>query len=174
MKLLIVRHGIAMARDDYQALPGPDMRSRNDEQRPLTDFGIRKMHKNAKGLRQLLRDPEILLTSPLKRTVETCEILQKVWPEAKRFDLDELTPGTRPEKLIDWFRHNEEYSDKTVVLVGHETQLSVLIGWFITGARGFSELKKGGACLIEFESGPRKQQGRLRWWVSPKILSSLR
>ena len=35
------------------------------------------------------------------------------------------------------------------------------------------ELKKGGACLVEFEGKPRAGRGRLAWAIPPGILRDL-
>ena len=172
MKLLVVRHAIAMERVDYQSQPGTDEGQRDDELRPLTAEGVRKMRKNAKGLRKLVREPGLILTSPLTRALQTTEILQAAWPGLHRFETRALEPGAHPDRLIDWFRQNKKFADDFAIVVGHEPQLSHLVSWLMAGAsRPLLELKKGGACLIEFPKTPAKSKGELRWLVTPKILS---
>jgi phosphohistidine phosphatase len=87
MKLLIIRHAIAMERAEYHA----DVRRRakasgvgdpdhsNDDLRPLTEKGMRKMRKNASGLNRLTGRPDLLVSSPLKRAKQTAEILASEW-----------------------------------------------------------------------------------------------
>lgn len=182
MKLLIVRHAIAMEREDYQktarlasavVTDPPAASTKDDEFRPLTLEGIRKMRKNAKGLKRLVPQPELLISSPLTRATQTAEILQETWIGLDCLQANELKPGTHPDALIDWFHQHPEFAKKKsfVAVVGHEPHLSHLVSWFLSGAnRALLSLKKGGACLIEFDGAPRKGKGQLKFLVSGKCL----
>jgi len=66
MRLYIVRHAIAVA----QGTPGFEA-----DKRPLTEEGIEKMRRAAKGLRKLAVHPHTILCSPLPRALQTAEIL---------------------------------------------------------------------------------------------------
>lgn len=173
MKLLVVRHAIAMEREDYQnapALPGENSKAeqKNDELRPLTLEGLRKMRKNVKGLKELVRKPDLIITSPLTRAVQTAEILKEVWAGVTIVESDSLKPGAHPDALIEWFLQHPEFAKNKslVAVVGHEPQLSHLVSWLLNGAnRSLISLKKGGACLVAFEGAPRKSRGQLRFLV---------
>src|SRR5436190_1246413 len=69
MQLLIVRHGIAEERETWAP--------RNDDLRPLTEEGKKKMKEAAKGLHALVPKLEVLASSPLTRAVQTATILAK-------------------------------------------------------------------------------------------------
>ncbi|MES2857246.1 MAG: phosphoglycerate mutase family protein, partial [Bdellovibrionota bacterium] len=71
MKLLVVRHAIAMKREDFKG--------KSDDSRPLTEAGISKMKRNAEGLASLVSAPALLVTSPLVRAVQTFDILRETW-----------------------------------------------------------------------------------------------
>jgi phosphohistidine phosphatase len=60
----------------------------------------------------------------------------------------------------------------SVALVGHEPNLGELAARLI-GARVALEFKKGGICRIDFETLPPKANGRLRWFVTPRMLRRL-
>jgi phosphohistidine phosphatase len=171
MKLLVVRHAIAMDREDYQKSPpiAPEKDSvKNDEHRPLTLEGLRKMRKGAKNLRELIRKPDLMISSPLTRAVQTAEILMESWSGLPCVESDALKPGAHPDALIEWFLQHPEFSKKKslVAVVGHEPQLSHLASWLIAGAnRSLLTLKKGGACLIEFDGAPRKGRGQLKFLI---------
>jgi len=61
-----------------------------------------------------------------------------------------------------------------VTIVGHEPQLGRLVTYLITGSNHSGvELKKGGACLIEFDAKPEAARGRLIWAIAPGILRDL-
>jgi phosphohistidine phosphatase len=58
MQLLIVRHAIAMEREEFAKTGRPD------SDRPLTDTGRRRMRKNARGLQRISPHPDLIATSP--------------------------------------------------------------------------------------------------------------
>ena len=70
MLLLLVRHAHAGDRDPSQ---WPD-----DTQRPLTDKGRKAHAKVARALRNLELAPELVLTSPWLRAMQTAEIMRDV------------------------------------------------------------------------------------------------
>ena len=68
MNLYILRHGIAADRGfDY-----PD-----DDLRPLTDKGIRRMRREAKGMDAMGVAPDLIISSTLVRAIQTAEIVQQ-------------------------------------------------------------------------------------------------
>lgn len=123
------------------------------------------MRRAAKGLRKIAPDLEILASSPLVRAKETAEIIERVFGGPPVTELAALAPGAAAEELLGWLR---EQRVSSVALVGHEPDLSCLAAYLLTGeARGFLELKKGAACMVEFESAPAAGRGRLSWSLAP-------
>jgi len=62
-----------------------------------------------------------------------------------------------------------------VAVVGHEPYLAFLAGWLLTGRHeSFVELKKGGACLLEFDDPPAAGNATLVWSIAPAQLRTLR
>ncbi len=72
MKLLVMRHAIAMDREEFARSGNPD------DLRPLTARGARRMKRVAKGLRAQIESLDHLATSPLTRAVETAEIVVSI------------------------------------------------------------------------------------------------
>ena len=70
MRLYLMRHGIAIDRED------PDCPT--EEERYLTSKGIDRTRSAAHGLAELKVKPAVLLTSPLVRAVQTGEIVCEV------------------------------------------------------------------------------------------------
>lgn len=184
MKLLIVRHAIAMDREDYQSAPaagdlrkdgGRGVERKDDSLRPLTPEGIRKMRKQARGLAALGMKPSVLVTSPFTRTLQTAEILNEVWPALDIRECSALKPGSSPASLIKWLRENIDDEIDTVCLVGHEPHLTQFIGWLLTGhQQTLLVLKKGGACLLDFDALPARSAGQLLWHATPALLRAIR
>ncbi|HVK62605.1 MAG TPA: histidine phosphatase family protein, partial [Bdellovibrionales bacterium] len=149
MKLLIVRHAIAMDREDFKSAS----KRQSDDMRPLTDEGVRKMRKNAKGLARIAHKPDLVISSPLVRAIQTSEILQIEWSSSTA-KCDALKPDAAPIELARWLAGYKTaiQTNHTVAIVGHEPHLSRLIAWCLESSHTEAfELKKGGACLIEFE-----------------------
>src|SRR5581483_8354066 len=70
MRLYLMRHGIAIDREDPDCPPDPE--------RFLTPKGIQRTRAAARGLRALRVKPAALLTSPYVRAVQTGEIVCEV------------------------------------------------------------------------------------------------
>ncbi len=166
MKLLVIRHAIAQDRQDF-AESGD-----SDEQRPLTSEGIAKMQRAAKGLKNTIEKIDILATSPLTRALETAAIISTEFEMGEADVIAALQPGATVEEFEQWA--SSHAGRDVVAIVGHEPHLSSLVTWLIAG-RGNSavELKKGGACLVEFDLAPRAGRGILKWLLSPRQLRQL-
>lgn len=147
MRLILIRHGKAADREVF-AESGKD-----DSLRPLTPGGKRQMKRGAKGLRKLLGKVDLLATSPLKRAVQTAEIVYDTFDDKPQFvELDLLSgDGQEPAKFIAWLKEHDLDAATTVAIVGHEPDLSHWAGWFLSGQKkGLVVMKKGAACVIDF------------------------
>jgi phosphohistidine phosphatase len=166
MRLLIVRHGIAMDRDEFATT------GQSDDLRPLTTAGRRRMRGVAKGLATVVV-PDLIATSPLTRAVETAKILGRAYDIEIGATVDALRPDSPPKEFIAWARTRP--SESTVAIVGHEPHLSQLVAWLTTGQlSAFVELKKGGACLLDFEHAPQQSGGTMLWLMRPSQLEALK
>ena len=165
-ELVLVRHAKAEERD---GVVWPD-----DALRPLTARGREKMHEAAAGLRLVLPDVDWIVTSPLTRAAETADILAHCFlPRLPVEVCRELCPGGNFKALLAFLSQRSEC--RRIVLVGHETDLTLLAGELLgvrnSAAFGF---RKGGCCLLEFEQWLAPGKGRLRWWLTPGLLRLLR
>lgn len=127
MILIYVRHAVAMDRDDFAKYCIEKGLDADDEQRPLTAEGRRKMKKNAEGLVTALhsfsdskagvvRGRPLIISSPLVRAVDTAAILAQAFErptKSKRKvrgkrgykpDLvtPTLSPGQHPKEFRDY------------------------------------------------------------------------
>jgi len=162
MDVMVVRHGIAM--DRYEALE----RCVGDRDRPLTDKGSSRMNRIADGLARRASGVSSIFSSPLRRAIETADILAKAYGKLARIDTPALLPEADPDELVEILSH---VPDSAVALVGHEPHLSGFVSWCLTGQRSpVLELKKGGACLVRFDEAPRQNGGRLIWLAPPALL----
>lgn len=161
-RILIVRHAIAMDRVEA-AEAGID-----DAERALTKDGWRKMKEIAEGLHPWISGLDVIATSPWLRAVQTAEILAGAF-DAKLKETDLLLPGQDHGELLAWIDRIPD--KKQVAIVGHEPGLSRWSGWAITGRdAAIFPLKKGGACMIEFDDALAPGQATLSWLMTPAQL----
>ncbi len=164
MILYVVRHGIAAP----HGTPGVA-----EDERPLTDEGIRKMNEVARGLKVLAVKPELILTSPLPRALQTARIVQETVDRNIALRTVEcLSPaGSRADLYAELHRERKAAS---VMLVGHQPSLGEIAGEIAWGsADNYIELKKGGACCLEVEELRTVPVGTLVWLATPSLLRKL-
>jgi phosphohistidine phosphatase len=165
MKLYIVRHAIAVPHGS----PGV-----SEDDRPLTEEGIRKMRQAASGLCCLGYVPDLILTSPLVRAGQTAEILIETFGERTELRIaSSLAPGGNRKEL---FREIARQAKKLggLMLVGHQPSLGEIAGEIIWETpEHYIELKKGGACAIELESVQPVPRGSLISLLTPSILRQI-
>ena len=162
-ELYFVRHGLAEERGDAW----PD-----DAKRPLTDEGVSRMRKAARGLARLGISVEVVLTSPLVRARQTAELLAAgLAPRPSLVNVDSLAPdGSYAAVIADLEKHARK---SRMALVGHEPMIGELAARLI-GSRHPIEFKKGAVCRIDLEDLPPAGPGDLRWLLTPKILRALK
>lgn len=165
-ELYLMRHGIAADSDGEGVV--------EDAKRPLTPEGKLKLRAIAKGLESIGVELEWIVTSPLKRAVETGEIVAgSIAASAPRDLCEALAPGTESAQEVIAFLSRQR--DRTrVLLVGHEPDLSGLAAQLAGAGRSARfAFKKGACCLISFEEFPTPTSGHLSWWLTPRILRKL-
>jgi phosphohistidine phosphatase len=163
MRLLVIRHGKAIERDRFAAT------GQDDSERPLTRKGRERMIEASRGLRILLPEISLIATSPLVRAEQTARIIAEAYPGVVLVERDELAPEAETESLLHWLKQQHE---KVIAVVGHEPNLSELIGEMVkSGEETIDDLKKGAMCLIEFAGRCDRGAGKLIWQKSAKQLA---
>jgi phosphohistidine phosphatase len=169
MQVILFRHGIAV---DAQEAADKGIK---EHDRPLTRPGIARTAEAVEGLHALVKSVDLIAHSPLVRARQTADILAKAYPSARRVETRTLRPGTAAETLAQFVAQRASSgAPDTVILVGHEPDLSLWAAWATTGERrSLFSLKKAGACLIEFEGKPQAAAGRLLWLLPAGVLRKL-
>ncbi len=166
MRVVLLRHAIAQDREVFAR------RHKSDDARPLTAKGRRRMAGVARGLRTLIPTLDVVASSPLKRAVETAEILARAYDRNEVERLPALAPGGSPEAVLEWLRARTDAG--CVVLVGHEPDLSELASYLLLEAVApLFAFKKGGACLLEFGDAIEGGEATLTWLLHPRHLRAL-
>jgi phosphohistidine phosphatase len=166
MELLVIRHGAAMDKEEFAKT------GKSDDLRPLTSAGMEEMKEIARGLRELVKKIDVLATSPLVRAVQTAEIIGAAYDIPVSQTTTALSPDSEPEEFEKWYA---DFGDvKRIAVVGHEPHLTGLVSWLLTGEEdAIIELKKGGVCLLEFDSGIKGGSGVLNWLMTPGQLTRI-
>ena len=164
MDCVFVRHGIAVAREEWEG---------KDVDRPLTEKGKRRVREVAAGLRRLDVRPTVIYASPARRAVETAQLLHSLPASSTLMQLrDELLPEASPTEVIRLIQ--DIPPESCVICIGHEPQLGMAASVLLSRRASASfPLKKAGACLIELPIPAKPGRGVLRWWLTPNQLRAI-
>jgi phosphohistidine phosphatase len=161
MELYIVRHGIAVDREDPKCPADPE--------RFLTDEGMEKSRQVAKGVAEVASVPDLMLTSPYLRAVQTAEIFADVleYSKNKIRKSELLLPGAEPMQLFREIAKDKDLS--SVFVVGHAPHLDDLLATAIGTKHHVTALKKAGVAFVELKRLV-PPSGELVWLATPKLL----
>jgi phosphohistidine phosphatase len=162
-QLYFIRHGVAEERGDKW----PD-----DTKRPLSEDGVARLRKCARGLSALGVKFDVILTSPLVRARQTAEIMAGVSdPRPAITSVDSLSPGGSYQDVLTDLEKQSRRG--RIALVGHETAIGEIAARF-AGSRHRFPFKKGAVCLIQLDTMPPGRPGTLLWFLTPRILRSIK
>ncbi len=161
MKIHILRHGIAVVRDDLDV--------ENDAARRLTPKGKRQLRQIAASMKKMGLRFDLILSSPYLRAKQTAEIVAESSKLKRRLRFsDALAPDGSPKILIRQLNELKP-APENVLLVGHEPYLSRLVSLLTTGGLELiMDFKKGGLCKLEIEKLNHGRCATLVWLLTPK------
>jgi phosphohistidine phosphatase len=162
MNLYLLRHA--------NALNIGEQGVQTDEDRPLSGEGRERVALLAGALQRLGLSFDCVLSSPLRRSMETAEELlrQLGLTGTAVTPCDRLGPAEPCRKLGKGLLTVES---ENVLLVGHEPDLSRHAAWLIGSKKAHLEFAKGGMALIRCDGAPQKGAGTLVWLITPKWLA---
>lgn len=161
MIIYIVRHASA-----GQHLTNP----KKDEKRPLDADGIDQCGAVGRALAALNAQPDVIISSPLKRATQTASLIgNELGYEGKLI----LEPAMRPEGAFSDFRRLvEKYSKhEAIMVVGHNPSITEFLARFITksGSEALIDFKKGAVARVETV----RHAATLNWFFTPKIAKAI-
>jgi phosphohistidine phosphatase len=161
MHLYLIRHGDAI---DHRH---PSVTS--DAMRALTDLGHDEVALAARLLGRLNVQPDLVLSSPLVRAMQTAEIIAEALMAAPLVTIsNELAPGGSPAGVLhDLLQHLRTGS---VVLAGHNPGIGQLAGFLCWGQTETAvPFRTATVCRIDLpDTHPEPGTGDLRWLVPPR------
>ena len=164
MDLYILRHGKA----------GHSSGNPDDHKRPLTPAGRKEIRAIARWMESEKISFDGIASSPLVRANETARIVARTLNLEDRVVIwDDLAPGGDPDSVC----YEASQSGKnTLLAIGHEPDLSTLIGRIITrGEMASVLLTKGGLAKIRyFAFDDQHPSGSLQWLLTAKQILMMR
>jgi phosphohistidine phosphatase len=166
MMLYVMRHALA-----EDAAAGVD-----DAARHLTEKGRERTRAAAAGMRAMGIVPDVILTSPLARALETAELIAAAYDGHQAAQVRPAL-GIGPSvadaiaAIVPFARHDN------VIIVGHEPQLTAMIATLLTGAADAMHLRmRKGACVaLELPIGRLERGGaELHWMMTQRQLRKLK
>jgi phosphohistidine phosphatase len=141
-----------------EAEPGDDGR--------LTDAGAAALRAASPAWRALNLRPEVVITSPLPRAVQTGELVAEALALASPpIDDPRLAPGAGWDAMAQSLAAHG--AERSALFVGHEPDLSGAIQ-LLTGAASV-RMRKGGIACVEFYGVPEAGTGELAWLLDPDL-----
>jgi phosphohistidine phosphatase len=139
---------------------------KKDEKRPLDAEGIEQCGFVGRALAALNVQPDVIISSPLKRATQTASLIgNEIGYEAKLL----LEPALRPEgTFADFRRMLEKYAkQEAIMVVGHNPSITDFLAKMIAkaGCEALIDFKKGAVARIETE----RRAATLNWFFSPKL-----
>jgi len=164
MQLFLVRHGIAIDREDPKC-PA-------EAERYLTEEGIKKTREVARGVAAMSEKPDLLLTSPYIRATQTADLFAAAlkYPKQKIRKTNLLLPGS---DVAAFFRElARDKNAESVFCFGHAPHLDEVIAAVLGSKHDATSLKKAGVACLELRR-VAPPSGTLVWLATPKLLKKL-
>jgi len=153
MKLHIVRHAEAV--DQSSTIP--------DDYRYLTCRGRTRFRRVADTLKKCDIDPDVIVSSPLLRAVQTAEILAEtirftgeliIWPM--------LADNLNLPRLYEYLENISPVRE--LVMVGHEPDLGLVVGELLDHSP--CSIKKGGGVTLKIKLQQPEIAANFLWMVT--------
>ena len=164
MNLYLMRHAIAAELEE----------NTEDNQRPLTEIGRKKLGKIARNLEKLDLKFDVILTSPYLRACQTADVVADALDIKSKnvVETENLTPLGFAEKLVEEINAREPVEN--MLIVGHEPFLSQLIGTLVAGDVSLSiDMKKAGLCKLSIEQLTYGRCATFEWLLTPAQLTAI-
>jgi len=139
---------------------------KKDEKRPLDADGIEQCGLIGRALAALNIQPDVIISSPLKRATQTAALIgNEIGYESKL----PLEAALRPEaSFADFRRMLDRYAkQEAIMVVGHNPSITDFLANIIakSGCEAMIDFKKGAVARVETE----RRAAILHWFITPKM-----
>jgi phosphohistidine phosphatase len=157
MIIYFVRHASA---GQHLANPG------KDEKRALDKDGIEQCGSVGRALAALDVQPDVIISSPLKRATQTASLVGNELGYEQKLQLE---PAMRPEAAFTDFRRMlDKYNrHESVMVVGHNPSITDFLAKIIakSGCEAQIDFKKGAVARVE----TGRRSATLDWFFTPRL-----
>ncbi len=161
MNIYLIRHG-----DAEKAVIG-----KKDFDRELTQSGKLKMKLAAQSWKNLIEKFDLIISSPLIRTLQTANIIAEVYEVKSKSIIDKkLSPGSRSESIIE-LANAANVED--IAFVGHQPDMSEILSDLISSKGVVVDFKKGAVAKISFHNKAHISKGVLEFLVPASAYNNL-
>jgi phosphohistidine phosphatase len=164
MQLFLVRHGIAIDREDPKC-PA-------EAERYLTEEGIKKTREVARGVAAISKKPDLLLSSPYVRAMQTAQLFAAAlkYPKQKIRKTNLLLPGSDVAAFFRELAHDK--NAERVFCFGHAPHLDEVIAAVLGSKHDATSMKKAGVACFDLRRVV-PPSGTLAWLATPKLLKKI-
>lgn len=157
MQVYLLRHGIA---EEGAGI--------SDADRSLTNEGRQKLKHVLTTVEASDVAVDLILTSPLKRAVQTAEIAAEVLGyKQESVRTRALTPSATPEEAWEELRVHKDVG--SVLLVGHNPLFSHLAAFLLNAPNMQIDFKKGAMMNVEIVSFRPQPHAFLGWYLTARL-----
>jgi len=158
MEIYLLRHGIA--EDGHAGQP--------DSERALTPEGKKKLRATLRMARDGGMSPTLIMTSPLRRAVQTAQIAAEVLDfKGELLRTKALSPSSSPRSVWEEVRVHKD--ERRILLSGHEPLFSSLAAFLLATPNLQTDFKKGAIVRIDVDRFTAEAHGVLKWMLVPKL-----
>ncbi len=162
MLVFVIRHAAAATSGSFA----------RDCERPLTNDGIERMKRVAKGLKKIGVEVQSVFSSPFVRARETAEIVAKeIMAKPQVTECAELAGGRGAKEALGFIAKTNA---EQIAVVGHEPQLGDLVSLMVAGnSKTIVDMKKASVSCVECEGKAAAGEGILLWHLVPSVVEAL-
>jgi phosphohistidine phosphatase len=143
--------------------------SGRDEDRRLTDSGLKQAEAAGRGIAVVSKGISLVLTSPYRRAWQTAEAAARALGVEALRSTRALEPDRDPDEVLSKI---QEKGEDAVLLVGHAPLLGHLLGRLVSGGSDADvPLSKASAAWLTL--GENVRRARLRAFLPARILERL-
>jgi phosphohistidine phosphatase len=160
MNIYLIRHG-----DAEKISIG-----KKDSDRELTSTGRVKLKSAVINWKNLIKDLDFIITSPLTRAAQTANIIAEVYGAGDKIMIDKkLSPGSRTESIIEIAN---SLNGLEIAFVGHQPDLSEILSDLISPKAAYIDFKKGAIAKVSFGNKAGMARGTLEFLIPVSVFNS--
>ena len=156
MEIYLLRHGIA-----EEGRPGM-----KDADRALTPDGREKLKRVLKRAKGAGVDPEVILSSPYRRALETAEVAATTLGyHGQIVQTKALVPNASPQDVWEVIRSRK--TEASLLLSSHEPLMSSVLALLLSSPALQVDMKKAGLARADTDTFGPEPRAVLKWLITP-------